>query len=406
MSSTQFRQGEQPMMMYGPSKPFYSHRKLPDPTSSLSSCFMHDQSGSRIESLRARDQLLEIQDPHHAPVSDTEWDFCDLSPSPDGSLLQMTNSNTSCAKSAGFQLLNRPTQVHNEQYTLQVGHARSRYPSAFFAQRRCLACEESHALVTLIRLPCGYHCYCGPCFQKFCTSSLKSAVSFPPRCCGQSLPADFLRQHLPVALFVDFEAKSVEYSTKEKTYCHRSACSAFIVPQNIADRAAVCPACDAKTCAGCKAAFHVGQCLETEEDALKQLAQLRGWQRCSSCKVRVEKLDGCDHISCLCGAHFCYLCGESNDAQEDCMCYRQGGRPLHLSEDELRDHRVHEADDCYVRLGADEQDLDTSCSYCSEPALGRRPLCGVCGVVVCEHCKTQESGPSEPLTIVEETSEG
>lgn len=39
---------------------------------------------------------------------------------------------------------------------------------------------------------------------------------------------------------------------------------------------------------------------------------LRIWfctQRCPECRARVEKNDGCQHIVCRCGTHFCYGCG-------------------------------------------------------------------------------------------------
>lgn len=33
-------------------------------------------------------------------------------------------------------------------------------------------------------------------------------------------------------------------------------------------------------------------------------------KNCPSCGVMVEKTGGCDHISCVCGSHWCYACGE------------------------------------------------------------------------------------------------
>ncbi|TIA91449.1 hypothetical protein E3P99_01091 [Wallemia hederae] len=32
-------------------------------------------------------------------------------------------------------------------------------------------------------------------------------------------------------------------------------------------------------------------------------------QACPNCQVRTEKISGCNHMSCRCGFHFCYLCG-------------------------------------------------------------------------------------------------
>jgi len=32
--------------------------------------------------------------------------------------------------------------------------------------------------------------------------------------------------------------------------------------------------------------------------------------KCPGCKMHVNKLDGCDHIECVCGTEFCYRCGK------------------------------------------------------------------------------------------------
>eukprot|EP01084_Bolivina_argentea_P167346 290456_1 len=32
-------------------------------------------------------------------------------------------------------------------------------------------------------------------------------------------------------------------------------------------------------------------------------------QTCPKCKRTVEKTGGCDHITCICGTHWCYICG-------------------------------------------------------------------------------------------------
>mmetsp|Transcript_34434 Transcript_34434/g.63491 ORF Transcript_34434/g.63491 Transcript_34434/m.63491 type:complete len:278 (+) Transcript_34434:48-881(+) len=40
---------------------------------------------------------------------------------------------------------------------------------------------------------------------------------------------------------------------------------------------------------------------------------------CPGCGSRVEKLDGCDHMTCLCGCKFCFECGEVR-----CICADDG----------------------------------------------------------------------------------
>lgn len=48
---------------------------------------------------------------------------------------------------------------------------------------------------------------------------------------------------------------------------------------------------------------------------------------CPRCKVPVEKTFGCNHITCVCGAHFCHVCGieESEEGIYDHMTSTHGG---------------------------------------------------------------------------------
>lgn len=42
---------------------------------------------------------------------------------------------------------------------------------------------------------------------------------------------------------------------------------------------------------------------------LRELAKEKEWQTCSKCRRIVERIDGCLHMTCLCGFEFCYRCG-------------------------------------------------------------------------------------------------
>ncbi|KAJ6784535.1 hypothetical protein PWT90_06753 [Aphanocladium album] len=41
-----------------------------------------------------------------------------------------------------------------------------------------------------------------------------------------------------------------------------------------------------------------------------RLARSEGCMRYFSCRTMVELNTGCNHITCRCGAEFCYVCGE------------------------------------------------------------------------------------------------
>jgi hypothetical protein len=50
------------------------------------------------------------------------------------------------------------------------------------------------------------------------------------------------------------------------------------------------------------------------QESIKKDAQLKGWLKsnarpCPECHVIVSRYEGCDQMTCVCGAHFCYACG-------------------------------------------------------------------------------------------------
>ncbi|KAI9452124.1 hypothetical protein BJY52DRAFT_1124676, partial [Lactarius psammicola] len=78
----------------------------------------------------------------------------------------------------------------------------------------------------------------------------------------------------------------------------------------------VCPLpdCNHAWCKQCQQTIDIGgpkhSCDGTSE--LDHLMQQQGWKYCPSCKTPIQKVAGCNHISCMtpaCNTHFCYLCG-------------------------------------------------------------------------------------------------
>lgn len=65
------------------------------------------------------------------------------------------------------------------------------------------------------------------------------------------------------------------------------------------------------------------------------LAREQKWQTCPDCRMIVERSSGCPHMVCLCGAEFCYNCGE-RWSSTGFGCPRRCGLPA-----EDPDHLLH-----------------------------------------------------------------
>jgi hypothetical protein len=71
-----------------------------------------------------------------------------------------------------------------------------------------------------------------------------------------------------------------------------------------------CWRCCEKICIRCGASAHNGsECEDAHEASLNGVADNEGWVRCTKCRHLIQRMDGCDHMTCHCGAEFCFCCG-------------------------------------------------------------------------------------------------
>ncbi|KAG4280419.1 arylsulfatase [Fusarium proliferatum] len=158
--------------------------------------------------------------------------------------------------------------------------------------------------------PCS-HGMCQPCLIRSIQTAMNDESLFPPKCCGQAIPANATNVFITGELLAEFEDKREEFATAKRTYCSDRTCSAFIPTRFIESGIARCTRCEKKTCLNCLSEAHEGTCTDDpESQRVIRLAEEKGWQRCEQCKNMVELDHGCFHISCRCGYQFCYHCGK------------------------------------------------------------------------------------------------
>ncbi|KAK0730731.1 hypothetical protein B0H67DRAFT_48477 [Lasiosphaeris hirsuta] len=223
----------------------------------------------------------------------------------------------------------------------------------------CLICTSTIPTGRGYRLGCG-HVHCERCLQANFRITMRTTPFRPVQCCNRIHPT-LLRRVLTDTQTPNwtndmmlYRQRVAEYDARDKLYCWDPKCSAFI-PLALREgtaNSAKCRKCHTKTCVACRGKFHFGSCSsaalamatakrgastagsgvskrETEaertaraarvveirrrrgEEAFKKLASAMRWKPCPECKRVVEKVEGCNHIVCTCGCHWCYRCGKT-----------------------------------------------------------------------------------------------
>ena len=159
----------------------------------------------------------------------------------------------------------------------------------------CIVCLNQY--LDLMSAPCG-HLYCKDDICQLFDQSLLDESLFPPRCCRQIIPLDLARPFLTSTVADRFDAKSLELSTLDRTYCYKKECATFIPPRNIENEKATCEHCGLTTCTICKNSIHDGECPEDPaHQSFMAAAQAAGFQKCFQCNRMVELHFGCNHIT-------------------------------------------------------------------------------------------------------------
>jgi hypothetical protein len=80
-----------------------------------------------------------------------------------------------------------------------------------------------------------------------------------------------------------------------------------------------CITCGKTWCAKCNVPYHFGKLIHDDLNCEAVIAIKRGQdpseavirtisKKCPNCSANVKKISGCNHITCICGADFCYVC--------------------------------------------------------------------------------------------------
>lgn len=189
----------------------------------------------------------------------------------------------------------------------------------------CPICYDKTTLP--IELGCG-HNYCLSCFRHYLVSA-PDTKAFPLLCMGNEdtckapIPIPIIRKYLTQLQFdrlVEIAFFTyIEKNPNKIRYCPTPDCPQVYMcaGRDAENKVQQCPSCLMSICTSCHNESHTGMtCAElqlykdpTEQERRNEVwAQENGVKRCPRCSVWIMKEEGCDHMTCLCGAHICWRC--------------------------------------------------------------------------------------------------
>eukprot|EP00347_Sterkiella_histriomuscorum_P010756 403375042 len=110
--------------------------------------------------------------------------------------------------------------------------------------------------------------------------------------------------------FLKFKQRKLLQMDPLVKWCPAPGCEHFVKADNDKVQTLTCE-CGTKICFQCGNEFHgTRSCKNQMEDQFKGWAQNNNIRYCPKCKIRVEKDEGCNHMTCFyCGFEFCWICG-------------------------------------------------------------------------------------------------
>ena len=201
----------------------------------------------------------------------------------------------------------------------------------------CVCWTELNSESEIFRLE-----YCG---HSYCIECIKIQVTFTTAVFPLICAADQCSQPLVIQ---DFNAlcKRVSYTMRElceaslRSYisvnsdkvrnCSTPDCKMIYTVSEVGEKF-FCSLCGISICTKCHVQYHdnltcaMYQSLKREDSSIQKwiMEDSKNRKCCPKCKLGIEKTGGCNHVSCKCGVHICWVCLEYFDDSQQCYGHLQ-----------------------------------------------------------------------------------
>ena len=104
---------------------------------------------------------------------------------------------------------------------------------------------------------------------------------------------------------------SIRNSRQYFTFCPNHPSKIFRIPKEPIEIKCQCQHCDMIYCVVCFKWHRKNECQELDPSI----------KRCPQCGIPTDKISGCNHMTCICGCHWCYQCEKSEIYRTQAECY-------------------------------------------------------------------------------------
>ncbi|KAG7564733.1 IBR domain [Arabidopsis suecica] len=214
-------------------------------------------------------------------------------------------------------------------------------------EETCAICYEDFQCDKMFEVPGCFHIFCDVCMKEHLRRTLvcgKRAIC-PMEDCESEIHREACVGILdPEQLSViDQRKMESEINVRDRVYCPEPTCSALMAKDMLLKHtnefflgaeqlgARKCMVCGTFFCINCSFKWHYHiTCDEFRKTQTYQIsnhakfesvAERHGLKKCRVCNTWIERVYGCNHMTCKCKYEFCYTCGaEWINKEQTCKC--------------------------------------------------------------------------------------